>query len=74
MILVLFCLWEDASVLGSLKSLPLMFTFATWDQYPVFLHPESPQAAQPWEQLRRLMAPLFTEMASDILCSHRMEE
>lgn len=47
MILVLFCLWEDASVLGSLKSLPLMFTFATWDQYPVFLHPEAPQAAQP---------------------------
>ena len=52
--------------LGPLKSFPLVFTFIPWGQCPFssVLNPLRQHSQQ--EQLQRLMAPLLTEMASDI--------
>ena len=71
LISVLFHLWEDARVLAHWSRFLWCNSLGRVPFFSV-LNPLRQHSQQ--EQLQRLMAPLLIEMASDILCSHRIEE
>ena len=61
---------------GLTDIISLICTLATLGQYPVLLHPVSPQGAllgegAAWLTSWRPQHPLFTAMAGDILCPHK---